>query len=69
MIFIVDIDFFYKGHKINIIISQTIYTRHFVLLIRTFRGKVCNIKKNNVSLHPQLSPDGGIGRRAGLKHQ
>jgi hypothetical protein len=27
------------------------------------------VEKKVVPLHPQLSPDGGIGRRAGLKHQ
>ena len=33
-----------------------------------FGRKVCMKRKNTVSLHT-LSPDGGIGRRAGLKHQ
>ena len=35
---------------------------------RVFSQFTCEIKKIFVTLQPQ-SPDGGIGRRAGLKHQ
>ena len=27
------------------------------------------IQKNDLPLHPLIRPDGGIGRRVGLKHQ
>ena len=34
-----------------------------------FRRKCWKFPKIFVPLHPLCSPDGGIGRRAGLKHQ
>jgi|WetSurMetagenome_2_1015567.scaffolds.fasta_scaffold83202_2 hypothetical protein len=40
----------------------------FLQKMKYFYQSIWSVMKNAVSLHPQCS-DGGIGRRAGLKHQ